>query len=145
MADLDWPLALSGGILIGLSATLLLAFSGRIAGISGIVNGALESAARKEGWYWFFLVGLILGGAFYEYGLAPQPTPRSPLAPWAMIMGGLLVGIGTRLGNGCTSGHGVCGLGRLSGRSLVAVVTFLLTAMATVFIIRYGLSTLMPM
>jgi uncharacterized membrane protein YedE/YeeE len=138
MAVFNWMTALSGGILIGISATLLLAFNGRIAGISGIVNGAI-TFAKAEVWRWWFLMGLLLGGLLYEYGLAFPPTPRSGLTPVAMIGGGLLVGIGTRMGSGCTSGHGVCGLGRLSLRSLVAVITFLITAILTVWIVRHGL------
>ena len=136
MAAFNWITALSGGILIGISATLLLAFNGRIAGISGIVNGAI-AFTHREHWRWLFLAGLLGGGALYEYLLAPQPTPHSSFAPWAMIVGGFLVGFGTRMSNGCTSGHGVCGLGRLSVRSLVAVLTFLTTAILTVFIIRH--------
>ncbi|RMF25882.1 MAG: YeeE/YedE family protein [Cyanobacteria bacterium J083] len=136
MADFNWLTALFGGILIGISATLLLAGNGRIAGISGIVNGAMRLKA-SEAWRWIFLFGMLAGGAIYEYLLATQPTPRSPFAPWAMIIGGFLVGFGTRMSNGCTSGHGVCGLGRLSRRSLVAVLTFLTTAILTVFIIRH--------
>jgi len=138
MATFNWITALLGGILIGVSATLLLAFNGRIAGISGMINGAM-TFAKAESWRWLFLLGLVLGGALYEYILAPQPTPHSPFSPWAMILGGVLVGFGTRLGSGCTSGHGVCGLGRLSVRSLVAVLTFLSTAMLTVFIVRHVL------
>lgn len=137
MADFNWLTALAGGILIGLSATLLLAFNGRIAGISGMVNGAI-SFRVEERWRWRFLGGMVAGGALYEYLLPLPMTPRSELAPGLMILGGLLVGFGTRLGNGCTSGHGVCGLGRLSGRSLVAVLTFLASAMVTVFAVRHG-------
>ncbi|NJN20370.1 MAG: YeeE/YedE family protein [Leptolyngbya sp. RL_3_1] len=140
MAEFSWVTALLGGILIGLSATLLLAFNGRIAGISGMVNGAIAFKSQ-EAWRWVFLLGMVLGGGLYEYGLAPEPTPLSSFAPWAMIAGGLLVGMGTRIGSGCTSGHGVCGLGRRVGReSLVAVITFLSTAMVTVFVIRHGLT-----
>jgi uncharacterized membrane protein YedE/YeeE len=138
MATFNWITALGGGILIGVSATLLLAFNGRIAGISGIVNGAINLANRDR-WRWLFLLGMLGGGALYEYALAPQPTPSSAFTPWAMIVGGFLVGFGTRMGNGCTSGHGVCGLGRLSGRSLVAVLTFLITAILTVFVVRHVL------
>ena len=137
MVEFNWLSALMGGVLIGVSATILLAFNGRIAGISGIVNGAIRLPG--EGWRWFFLIGLIAGGALYEYGLAPQSTPTSMFAPWAMIVGGFLVGFGTRMGGGCTSGHGVCGLGRLSLRSLVAVLTFLTTGMITVFFMRHVL------
>lgn len=138
MANFNWVNALLGGILIGFSATLLLAFNGRIAGISGIVNGAI-AFSKQEVWRWMFILGMLLGGIFYEYGLASQPTLRSTFAFWAMILGGFLVGFGTRMGGGCTSGHGVCGLGRLSLRSLVAVLTFLITAILTVFVVRHVL------
>ncbi len=138
MTDFNWITALFGGILIGISSTILLAFDGRIAGISGIVNGALKST-QEEAWRWFFIVGMLAGGFLYEYILTSEPTPTSSFAPLAMIIGGLLVGFGTRMGNGCTSGHGVCGLGRLSFRSLVAVITFLITAIITVFITRHVL------
>lgn len=136
MAEFNWLTALIGGVLIGLSATLLLTFNGRIAGISGIVNGAI-TFTKNEVWRWMFIFGMLLGGVLYEYGLAPKPTPTSTFAPWAMIVGGFLVGFGTRMGSGCTSGHGVCGLGRLSLRSLVAVLTFLITAILTVFVVRH--------
>ncbi|MBF1990083.1 YeeE/YedE family protein [Fischerella thermalis] len=138
MAEFNWFTALIGGILIGISATLLLAFNGRIAGISGIINGAI-TFNKDEIWRWMFILGMLLGGVLYEYGLASQPTPKSTFAPVAMIIGGFLVGFGTRMGSGCTSGHGVCGLGRLSLRSLVAVLTFLTTAIITVFIVRHVL------
>ncbi|MDB9313109.1 YeeE/YedE family protein [Spirulina sp. CS-785/01] len=136
MASFNWITALIGGILIGLSATVLLAGNGRIAGISGMINGAIRFSA-SEAWRWVFLAGMLAGGAIYEYGFAAQPTPTSNFAPVLMIVGGLLVGIGTRVGNGCTSGHGVCGLGRLSARSLVAVLTFLATAFITVYLVRH--------
>ncbi|MBD2579944.1 YeeE/YedE thiosulfate transporter family protein [Oscillatoria sp. FACHB-1406] len=137
MAEFNGLTALVGGLLIGTSATLLLAFNGRIAGISGMVNGAI-SLARSERWRWLFLLGMVAGGTLYEYVLASQPTPRSTFAPAAMLTGGLLVGFGTRMGNGCTSGHGVCGLGRLSARSLAAVLTFLATGFITVFMSRHA-------
>ncbi len=133
-----WVNGLIGGILIGLSATLLLWLNGRIAGISGIFNRAI-TFQKAEQWNWWFLAGLVGGGALYEYGLAPQPTPSGPFIPVTMAIAGVLVGFGTRLGNGCTSGHGVCGLGRLSGRSLAAVLTFMTTAAITVFITRHVL------
>jgi uncharacterized protein len=136
MADFNWATALSGGILIGVSATILLAFNGQIAGISGIVNGAI-TFTKEELWRWVFLLGMLLGGGLYEYGLAPQPTPTSTFAPWAMIVGGFLVGFGTRMGGGCTSGHGVCGLGRFTPRSGVAVVMFLIAGMMTVWLFRH--------
>lgn len=140
MTGIDWTTALIGGMFIGLSATMLLAFNGRIAGISGIFSGILQFR-HVESWRWFFIVGMLVGGLIYEYGIASQPTPQSPFAPGAMILGGFLVGVGTRLGNGCTSGHGVCGLGRLSVRSLVAVMTFMMTAILTVFLTHHVLSS----
>lgn len=133
---IDWWYGLLGGGLIGLSATLLLAFNGRIAGISGMVNGAITFAAA-ESWRWIFLAGMLGGGVLYEYVLAPEPTPTYSFAPLTMIIAGFLVGFGTRMGNGCTSGHGVCGLGRLSVRSLVAVISFMVAGFVTVFITRY--------
>ena len=133
---MEWWYGLFGGILIGLSSTLLLALNGRIAGISGMVNGAITFAAA-EIWRWLFLLGLVAGGLVYEYALAPQPTPTYNFAPVTMVVAGLLVGFGTRMGNGCTSGHGVCGLGRLSGRSLVAVITFMAAGIVTVFITQH--------
>ena len=131
-----WLQGLFGGLLIGLSATLLLAFNGRIAGISGIVNGAI-TFAKSERWRWLFLGGMLAGGALYEYGFAPVPTPVYGFAPLTMILAGFAVGFGTRWGNGCTSGHGVCGLGRLSGRSLAATLTFMASGILTVFVTRH--------
>lgn len=132
----EWWYGLFGGIFIGGSATLLLAFNGRIVGISGMVNGAI-TFATTEGWRWLFLLGLVSGGLIYEYILALRSTPTYPFAPATMVVAGLVVGFGTRMGNGCTSGHGVCGLGRLSGRSLVAVLTFMTAGIVTVFITRH--------
>jgi len=131
--------ALIGGIIIGLSATLLLWTTGRIAGISGIVGGLLRPTAAELSWRVAFIVGLIAAPLLYRIadGTAPAiaVTPSLPLA----ILGGLLVGYGTQLGSGCTSGHGVCGLARLSPRSLAATATFLLVALATVFVTRHVL------
>lgn len=139
MTEFNPITALLGGILIGLSATLLLMGNGRIAGISGMVNGAI-TFKPAEAWRWLFLLGMVIGGGLYEYVFAPQPTPVSSFTPLAMIIGGFLVGFGTRMGNGCTSGHGVCGLGRLSWRSLVAVLTFLSSGFITVFVVRHLLA-----
>ncbi len=135
---IDWWYGLLGGGLIGLSATVLLAFNGRIAGISGMVNGVMTFASA-ESWRWIFLAGMLGGGALYEYVLAPKPTPTYGFTPITMIIAGFLVGFGTRMGNGCTSGHGVCGLGRLSVRSLVAVISFMVAGFVTVFVTRHVL------
>lgn len=131
-----WMQGLAGGLLIGLSTTLLLWFNGRIAGLSHIFSEVFIKPQNHNQWRWYFIGGLLVGGVIYEYLLPGVETPRSALAPAAMIIGGLFVGIGTRMGNGCTSGHGVCGLGRLSGRSLVAVITFMATAMITMWIVQ---------
>lgn len=128
--------ALIGGALIGLATTLLYAAPGRIAGISGLLNQALEQTAER-GWRVAFLLSLIAGAAlWFVFGIdVPAPRRDFPL-PW-LIVAGLLVGFGTRLGNGCTSGHGICGLARLSKRSLVAVASFMACGAATVFVLRH--------
>jgi uncharacterized protein len=132
----NWINALIGGVLIGTSATILLAFNGRIAGISGLFNNII-GFSRDRVWSLLFLAGMLGGGAIYTDILFPGSISQAEFTPWNMLIGGLLVGFGTRMGNGCTSGHGVCGLGRLSFRSLVAVITFLGTAMITVFVTRH--------
>ncbi|MGE8212237.1 YeeE/YedE family protein [Stenotrophomonas sp.] len=132
-----WISALAGGVLIGLAATLLLWLSGRIAGISGIVGGVLQPRQGEVAWRAAFLVGLIAAGAAWLWLVPGAYTPRQGFPPVLLVVAGLLVGFGTRLGNGCTSGHGVCGLGRLSLRSLAAVMTFVVTAVATTYIVRH--------
>ncbi len=128
--------ALLGGALIGLAATLLYVALGRIAGISGILNTAIEQRADR-GWRIAFLLGLIGGaGLWFAFGVAVAAPPSGVPMPW-LIGAGVLVGFGTRLGNGCTSGHGICGLARLSKRSLVAVVTFMGAGFVTVFLLRH--------
>ncbi len=129
--------ALAGGLLIGAAASLLLWLNGRIAGIAGIAGGLLAWRPGEVLWRLLFLGGLVAGaGAFYAlFGNAP--TPRAEFPGWLLGVAGVLVGFGTSLGNGCTSGHGVCGLGRLSLRSLAATLTFLVTAIVTTFVVRH--------
>lgn len=127
---------LAGGVLIGIAASLMLLLIGRIAGISGIVWGAV-SAQADNAWRWLFIVGLLLGPLLYHTVSGTPPPLPSSLPWWQAIAGGLLVGVGTKLGSGCTSGHGVCGLGRLSGRSLAATLTFMASGIATVYCIRH--------
>ncbi len=125
-----------GGALIGLAAAVLLLLNGRVAGISGIVNGAVNPADGERTWRLAFVAGLIGGGLAWQ-ALAPAELPfRSgfPLPP--LVAAGLAVGYGTRLGSGCTSGHGVCGLGRLSVRSLAATAVFMLSGIVTVAVVR---------
>lgn len=137
--DPSFPLvpALLGGATIGIAATLLLWLNGQIAGISGMVNGVLD---RRPGslWRWCFLLGLLCGAALWMYAsTAPASVPDSSGIRWIrMVAGGLLVGFGTRLGCGCTSGHGVCGLGRLSLRSFIATLCYLGAGMLVVLILR---------
>ena len=125
-------LPLTGGILLGLSAIWLLLTLGRVAGISGIAWGSI--AGPDRGWRWLFLVGLLLGGLL-THTVIGQPLPDESTAPtWLIAISGLLVGIGTRMGGGCTSGHGVCGLGRRSPRSVTATLTFMTLGIVTVFV-----------
>lgn len=132
-----WLIALAGGVLIGLSATLLLWLNGRVAGVSGILNGVLFPRTGEVAWRAMFLAGLVAAAGLYMALVPGAPLPRADFPRAGLIVAGLLVGFGTRMGNGCTSGHGVCGLGRLSMRSLAAVVTFMLTAIATTFVVRH--------
>ncbi len=128
--------SLLGGALIGLAAAALLLLHGRVAGISGIVGGAL-SAGGERGWRLWFLAGLALGGlVIARFAPAAFPTALPAPAP-LLVAAGLLVGFGTQLGGGCTSGHGVCGIGRLSARSLAATATFMATGALAVFVARH--------
>ena len=125
---------LTGGVLLGLSAMWLLLSLGRIAGISGIAWGSLAGPTRA--WRWLFLTGLLAGGLL-THNVIGQPVPAESSAPlWLIATSGVLVGLGTRIGCGCTSGHGVCGLGRRSPRSLVATATFMTLGVITVFIMQ---------
>jgi uncharacterized membrane protein YedE/YeeE len=139
MANFTPVSAAIGGGLIGLSAVLLMLLTGRIAGISGIFGGLLNLRGDDKGWRIAFLAGLILApviAGLIGRGMAP-PTLS---ANWIVIVAaGLLVGFGTRLGGGCTSGHGICGIARLSGRSIVATVIFMTTAILTVAVTRHML------
>lgn len=126
-------MALAGGTLIGLAATGLLYFNGRLAGISNLLSGLMATASGDRSWRLAFVLGLVAAGllllAIYPaaFGTAPRPY-------WVLGLGGFLVGVGAQISNGCTSGHGVCGLGRRSLRSLVATLTFMSTGAATVFL-----------
>lgn len=128
---------LLGGVLIGVASVLMLLFSGRIAGISGIVGGMLIPRGHEGAWRAAFLVGLVLGAVVYMLvtGATDLVQVESSLA--VLMVAGLLVGFGTRLGSGCTSGHGVCGIARLSKRSITATVVFMVAAVATVFVDRH--------
>jgi uncharacterized protein len=130
-----WP-ALAGGVLIGIAASMLALLNGRIAGISGIVGAVLRPMAGDTAWRLAFVGGLVVSP--WIYGLvAHVPRPQIDASTGALLLAGLLVGIGTRYGAGCTSGHGVCGLSRLSLRSLVATLAFMGAGFATVFVLRH--------
>ncbi len=129
--------ALAGGMLIGLAALLLLVFNGRVAGISGILNMAMQRPQGDTAWRWLFLLGLLLGAGGWVWlaGLSFELREGFPL--WLLAVAGFLVGIGTRMGGGCTSGHGVCGISRLSQRSIVATGVFMLVAVITTYVVRH--------
>jgi uncharacterized membrane protein YedE/YeeE len=128
--------ALGGGLLIGAGAALLLLLNGRVAGVSGILANVLEAQIGEQGWRPGFLLGLLIPALLMGVG-----QPQLP-GSWTLAMiAGLLVGIGTRLGSGCTSGHGVCGLANLSRRSLAATLMFMFTAALTVWVARHGVAT----
>jgi uncharacterized membrane protein YedE/YeeE len=128
--------ALAGGALIGLAAALLWILNGRVAGIAGIVGQLLRPAPGDSAWRVAFVVGLVGGGALVA-ALHPSSFGLPPGGNGMLLVGGLCVGFGTRLGNGCTSGHGLCGMSRLSPRSIVATIVFIAVGMATVFVVRH--------
>ena len=134
--------ALLGGALIGLAATLLLWLNGRLSGISGILWRLFFAQQGDTLWRVLFLAGVVGGAALYYALFDEAPAARETFPVWLLVVAGFLVGYGTSLGNGCTSGHGVCGLGRLSLRSLVATVIFLLTAIITTFVVRHWLGVM---
>jgi len=132
--------ALAGGVLIGVAAAMFVLLNGRIAGISGVIGGLLKPTPGDIAWRAAFVVGLL--GAPLAYSLfAALPKPQIAAPNGALVLAGLLVGIGTRYGSGCTSGHGVCGLSRLSPRSLVATAAFMGAGFITVYAIRHLLGT----
>ncbi|HHC6551547.1 TPA: YeeE/YedE family protein [Vibrio parahaemolyticus] len=126
--------SLFGGILLGISATILLLVNGKIAGISGIMNGIMSPKKGDYSWRLLFAVGMIAGGLISVLMLGVAAPSTANLSLGMVIAAGLLVGIGIRLGNGCTSGHGICGMGRLSKRSIVATCVFMAVAGLTVFV-----------
>ena len=132
--------SLAGGALIGLSAAMLIVLLGRVAGISGMAGALLQlptwSSLQQWGWRLAFMLGLVAAPLIWQI-FAPLPAMQMPSNPLVIIAAGLLVGFGTRMGSGCTSGHGVCGLSRLSMRSLAATLAFMASGAATVFVVRH--------
>ena len=128
--------SLAGGMLIGVAVSILILFNGKIAGISGILGGVLKFKAEDFGWRLLFLLGLLISPVIYSIFFAlPKVTLYS--GHWTVLTAGLLVGLGTRYSSGCTSGHGICGISRLSTRSLVATITFMLAGIVTVYITHH--------
>ncbi|MDR7307435.1 YeeE/YedE family protein [Rhodoferax saidenbachensis] len=142
---IDWnhftPWAsLAGGLILGLASALFILLNGRVLGISGIVGGLLRPKAGDAGWRIALVLGLVLAPALY-WGLTGATVPATIDAGWGtLVLAGLLVGVGTRYGAGCTSGHGVCGISRLSPRSLIATLAFMAAGFVTVFILRHVLA-----
>lgn len=141
--NIDWnaftPYAsLAGGVLIGVAAGMFVLLNGRIAGISGVLGGLFKPVKGDVAWRIAFVLGLVVSPLAYAL-FASAPTPRIDAGWGALVAAGLLVGVGTRYGSGCTSGHGVCGLSRLSPRSLVATAAFMGAGFVTVFVIRHVL------
>jgi uncharacterized membrane protein YedE/YeeE len=129
--------SLIGGLIIGLAVTWMLLFNGRVTGISGIVSGALDKWNPDSFWRVSFILGLVVGGVVLRL-LQPQLFEETPLVLWRHVLAGLLVGFGTVLGSGCTSGHGVCGISRLSIRSIVATIVFMTAGILTVSLLGIG-------
>ena len=140
---IDWnaftPLpALIGGALIGVAAAAFITLNGRIAGVSGILGGLLRPARGDIGWRVAFVAGLLAAPLAYR-AFAPLPAVQLDAGYGQLVLAGLIVGLGTRYGAGCTSGHGVCGISRLSPRSLIATAAFMIAGVATVYFVRHGI------
>ena len=138
---IDWAhftpwTSLAGGVLIGAAAAMLLLLNGKVAGISGILGGLMRPSAGGIGWRVAFITGLVAAPLLYQFA-APLPVVQIDADTSLLILAGVLVGVGTRYGSGCTSGHGVCGLSRLSPRSLVATAAFMAAGFAVVFVVRH--------
>lgn len=129
--------ALGGGLVIGLASALLLLLNGRMAGVSGIAGGLLRFERNDTFWRALFVAGLVVGGFVWSWWVPERFSFTLERSTWALLGAGLLVGFGTQLGDGCTSGHGICGLSRFSMRSLLAVLTFMGAAAITVFVVGH--------
>ena len=135
--------AIIGGLLIGCSAVLMMGLIGRIAGVSGILFGALDYGENRDGtWRWWFLFGLLFGAGCYTWLMPLIFEIRSGFPIPLLVLAGVLVGVGARMSSGCTSGHGVCGIARLSKRSILATITFIGTAMLSTYFMRHCLGVI---
>ncbi len=130
--------SLSGGVLIGVASTLLMLFLGRIMGATGILAGLLQPKSADDfAWRAAILAGMVSGPLVVWVVSGQMPAVQVPISPFMLVIGGLIVGVGVTYGGGCTSGHGVCGMARLSPRSIVATITFMLFTFATVYVVRH--------
>lgn len=137
--NVQFHTAILGGGLIGLSSLILFAFNGRIAGICGMAFSLMATTFKRNIWRMVFLVGLVMGSLAYHY-VSGAPFPQGPDTSFPLLIaGGLLVGFGTSMGNGCTSGHGITGISRFSLRSIVATICFMASAIITLFIVKHVL------
>ncbi|MYM67975.1 YeeE/YedE family protein [Pseudoduganella sp. FT55W] len=141
MMTLDWNafapgVALAGGVLIGLAAALFVIFNGRIAGISGILGGLIKPRRDDIGWRVAFIAGLVIAPVIYAL-FWKLPEVQIEADSTTLIIAGLIIGLGTRYGSGCTSGHGVCGISRLSPRSIIATIVFMMAGFIAVFLVRH--------
>lgn len=130
--------ALAGGALIGIASAMFVLFNGRIAGITGIMGGLLKPKSGDIGWRLAFIIGLIIAPVVWQF-FTPLPAMQIDASYILLVLAGLIVGISTRYGSGCTSGHGVCGISRLSPRSIIATLAFMFTGFLTVYIVRHVL------
>lgn len=130
--------SLTGGVLIGVASTLLMLFAGRVMGATGILAGLFQPSSREDfAWRAALLAGMVTGPAAVWLVSGEMPAVQVPVSTAALVIGGLIVGVGVTYGSGCTSGHGVCGMARLSPRSVVATITFMAFTFATVFVVRH--------
>lgn len=129
--------ALIGGMMIGLAATIFLLFNGKILGVSGIIANSFTKPLKESGWGFLFLTGLIFGAFGYQMFAGEDFQIVIEASMMQTVLAGLLVGYGTRLGSGCTSGHGICGIARFSKRSIIATLTFMISGIITVFLVRH--------
>lgn len=141
LVDTDsWLRAAGGGLMIGLAAALMIIFNGRIAGVSGVLGGLVfDRSSNDRRWRSMFLGGMVLGATILTALFTALPPAKLQTGWLGMAAAGLIVGYGTRMGSGCTSGHGVCGIARLSTRSILATVTFMAFGVVTVFVMRHVL------
>jgi uncharacterized membrane protein YedE/YeeE len=133
---LDWIYALVGGMIIGLAVSIMLLFNGRVTGISGIINGLFSLQKNDTLWRLTFIFGLFIGGILVKEVIPTAFTGGLTTPTWTVVVAGLLVGFGTIMGSGCTSGHGVCGISRLSIRSILSTVTFIAAGVLAVLVLR---------